>query len=611
MKNRATIGAYCIMIFALCANSAFGQLSLDSASPDEAFDVLVTEGTTQEFTIVVSGAATPTYTWTVNNIVQDRPNSPTFTLAPDFDFVQDRFSGDRFGLYCTITADGGSVIASWIVVVQDVNRAPSVGTMLLQESPQGRASRFVGLQVYVREGSPTDPDPGELLSYTFTWENGEDTVVDGPRSENSSTLDSASYIDEGDVWTCTLRVEDQFGAISADSITSASFQVNNLPVTGTPTLYYDFPFSIADPFNGVSPTIGGGPENITDVDIEDQGSLQYRYQWYVDESPIALGDFDDLPLDTAAYPGATVYLEVIPRDDYDEGIPARSGSVVIGHLFEVTYDNPSLLSEAVQFGFHEEAAVGEDSFDYQGGASISLLDSTDAFNSNFYSRIVVPPNDDQIFTLYVYDNSGDGTLSWPDNFFPLGNTVMYQIAAGGRIIDDRLWDLNQAGSLSLPGGEGDKLFQVRHTNFGRQLELTKLRPGWNLLSPPKLLEPASIAAATGVGGAQYGFSWNTDLGLLETTEEFSLLEGCWLHNAFSNGVLQSFGTVSNPAVLSLKPGWNLVGVTRQIDAPSGPNYRSPWWGWSGSFRSVSELVPGEAYWINVIEAVDIPLTPAP
>jgi hypothetical protein len=69
------------------------------------------------------------------------------------------------------------------------------------------------------------------------------------------------------------------------------------------------------------------------------------------------------------------------------------------------------------------------------------------------------------------------------------------------------------------------------------------------------------------------------------------------------------GLPANESTLSLEPGWNLIGVTRNIAAPDDSRFLSPFWGWSGSFRIAEQLVPGQGYWVNVSEAVDLPLVP--
>jgi hypothetical protein len=609
MKNTVTMGAFCIMITALFANSAWGQLTLDSSSPSSGFDVIVSEGNTLVFSVVVSGSATPTYTWVLNGVELDRPNSPTFTLAPDLEFVQDRFNGDRFGIHCTVTAGEEQVEPSWIVVVQDANRAPSIGTILLQASPQGRSGRFADLEVYVREGAPSDPDAEDgVLFYQFLWSNGETSVVDGPKAASSSTLDALSYTSEGDVWNCTVSVADALNAVSADSIISNEFRVNTLPVTGTPQLDFDFPFARTDNFIGYIPEIRGLPDDVTDADPEDQPFLQYRYQWYVDNSPLVYGPFYSLDLINDAYPGATVHLEVIPSDSYDEGVPAKSASIVIGQLFEITVDVEG-TQERVEFGFFEGASLGEDQFDSFGGVYLNILDTPDLNTASYFGRYVVPPSTDQIFNLFLYDSGQDATLSWQDQPFPGSHIYMYEVNEKGRIISDTPLDLTQPGSMTLATrGGGSRFFQVRVLEFTRPMEFQKLRRGWNLIAPSQVLDPTSIAPATGIGGTNFGLAWNSEQGMLESTEEFVPLEGCWLHSR-QGGVAQFIGQPANPAVLNLKAGWNLIGVPNAISAPTGSKYLSPFWGWDGSFRAAQELLPGQAYWINVSEALEMPVAP--
>jgi hypothetical protein len=609
MKTNMTPVAVLILIAALCANSAFGQLTLDSFSPTEGFAVFVSEGSTQEFSVVVSGSATPTYTWLVNGTEQDQENDVSFILAPGLDFVQERFNGDQLGLQCTISAGGVEVTASWTVTVQDTNHLPSIGSILLQESPQERASRFSDLEVYVREGAPSDPDPEDSsLRYVFTWTNGIETIVDGPKFESSSTLNNAAHVGAGETWHCTLQVQDELGGLSEDSITSPDIVINNLPTTGTPELSFDYPFTLPDLSFNYAAEIRALPDNVIDADDEDQLFLSYRYQWYVDGSPVSLGDYDDLPLDTGlAFPGSEVYLEVIPQDSFDEGIAGRSRTVVLGKLFELSYETAG-SAEKVHFGFFEEASEGQDQYDGFGmGVYLSILDTPDPNVASHFGRAVVPLSADHVFSLFGYDSGQELNMSWQDSPFFESSVYMYEVSAKGRVIGNEVWNLNQPGSVTLPSLDRERLFEIRVIDSSRNLQFQKLLSGWNLVSPAQVLESSKIADATGFGGSLFGFQW--DAGVLEPTEDFALLKGCWVYNKHNTGFLQLLGLPANESTLSLEPGWNLIGVTRNIAAPDDSRFLSPFWGWSGSFRIAEQLVPGQGYWVNVSEAVDLPLVP--
>jgi hypothetical protein len=607
-------GAFALRLLALVllANSALAQLTLEDSSPEQGFDVLMTEGETQVFSVVVSGSATPTYTWFIGGVDQNS-NSSSFTLAPGLDFVQNRFNGERINIWCDVSA-GDSILyaaGSWIVIVSDANQPPSVGTIQLQESPQGRASRFGSMEVYIREGHATDPDPGETIYYEFTWSNGEKTVVDGPKSETSSTLDTASEANGGDVWTCTLRVVDALSAVSTDFVQSQEFVVNNLPVIEEAGIFTNHPFIFPDPFNFNSAAIGGYPGNITDADHEDQNALSSRFQWLVDSGEVSgLGDFADLPLDTGrAFPGSVVQLAIYPQDSYDEGLPAYSPTITVGKLLHfdlVTHDG---THDSLQVGFYEGASVGADQFDASGGAYMASLDSLDVDNSNFYGRQVVPPADEYRFYLYVHNFAIDLSISWPyPNIFDSEIWLM-EINESGRIISDKKWDLTQAGSMQIEYAGRARLFQVWFRPFGSLVELRKLRPGWNLLTPRLALTEPSIPGSVGPGIPENGFTWNVGAESLQPVAEFAGLNGCWLHVNVPDPVLMEIGQPAPATAVTLQPGWNLIGVSRQMAVPSGPAFRSPFWGWNGSYRIAHELVPGEAYWINVSETVDLPVGP--
>ena len=600
-----------LLALVLLANSALAQLSLDDSSPDEGFDVMMSEGQTQVFTVVVSGSATPTYTWYLNGNDQN-VDGASFEFAPDFSFVQNRSSGDLLNIWCDISAGGSQVTASWIVELQDTNRLPSVGDIQLQESPQGRVSRFATLNVVRLAGTASDPDPEDTLQYLFRWSNGETTVEDGPNSEPSSSLDLGPVANDGDVWKVTMWAVDDQLAESLDFVESPEFTVNNRPVMDGAEIAFEHPFTLPDPFNSYNAEIRALPGGMTDADPDDNANLTYRYQWIVDGGEVSLGPFDDLRLDEDFFvlPGSSVRVDIYPQDIYEEGIPASSRTIKIGSLLQLDYsggDGGFLVNESLQFGFFEEASAGEDQYDAVGGSYFAVLDSLDLDTANYYYRSVVPPAAEHRFPIVMYSAGFDFTLSWqPPGFFDFQIWLM-EVNESGRVISDQIWDLTQAGTMQIEDNGERRYFLAWVRPFDGTPLLRPVRRGWNLMAPNSDLLDSNLVGTVGPGVPSGGLVWDAQAAQFQAVDSFQGLLGCWVFVDIPNPIMTLVGNALPASSVDLVPGWNLVGVSRPMQAPSGGVFRGPVWGWNGSYRTVDQLLPGQAYWINVSAPASLPV----
>ena len=133
---------------------------------------------------------------------------------------------------------------------------------------------------------------------------------------------------------------------------------------------------------------------------------------------------------------------------------------------------------------------------------------------------------------------------------------------------------------------------------------------WNMVSLPLTVEDASQLSLfpTSVEGTLYSFSgaYNNESALVSG-------EGYWLFfNSAGSDVLS--GTVVNSAIISLVPGWNMIGSITQevsVDAISDPGdiiVPGTVYGFNGSYNNATMITPGKGYWINASASGDITLS---
>mgnify|MGYP000152566355 FL=1 len=133
---------------------------------------------------------------------------------------------------------------------------------------------------------------------------------------------------------------------------------------------------------------------------------------------------------------------------------------------------------------------------------------------------------------------------------------------------------------------------------------------WNMVSLPLTVEDAAQLSLfpTSVEGTLYSFSgaYNNESALVSG-------EGYWLFFNSAGSDLLS-GTVVNSAIISLVPGWNMIGSITQevsVDAISDPGdiiVPGTVYGFNGSYNNATMITPGKGYWINASASGDITLS---
>ena len=133
---------------------------------------------------------------------------------------------------------------------------------------------------------------------------------------------------------------------------------------------------------------------------------------------------------------------------------------------------------------------------------------------------------------------------------------------------------------------------------------------WNMVSLPLTVEDAAQLSLfpTSVEGTLYSFSgaYNNESALVSG-------EGYWLFfNSAGSDVLS--GAAVNSAIISLVPGWNMIGSITQevsVDAISDPGaiiVPGTVYGFNGSYNNATMITPGKGYWINASASGDITLS---
>jgi hypothetical protein len=134
--------------------------------------------------------------------------------------------------------------------------------------------------------------------------------------------------------------------------------------------------------------------------------------------------------------------------------------------------------------------------------------------------------------------------------------------------------------------------------------------GWNLVSLPLEVEDAyyNIIYPGAINGTLYSYNG-------EYSSEIELIpgEGYWLKFP-DNGSTVVTGAPINELVINLSEGWNLISGTSQVSTivdSSGIIIAGLIYGYDGGFGlydgyyTVTELLPGRAYWVRAFEDGEI------
>jgi len=107
---------------------------------------------------------------------------------------------------CSGQAFDGSDYSEPLAASQTIaNTAPNPPSQLTL-SPETPISTD-DLTCSVTPAATPDPDPGDTISYKYTWSNGAETVVAGPKDSLTDVLPAAST-SQGETWTCTVEAFD-------------------------------------------------------------------------------------------------------------------------------------------------------------------------------------------------------------------------------------------------------------------------------------------------------------------------------------------------------------------------------------------------------------------
>jgi len=148
-----------------------------------------------------------------------------------------------------------------------------------------------------------------------------------------------------------------------------------------------------------------------------------------------------------------------------------------------------------------------------------------------------------------------------------------------------------------------------------------LNPGWNLVSIPVTMQPATASAVFAVNGVVYdGSLWRWDGTKFQTSSEFQPGQGYWV-NCKNSTFIETIGATPAPLTHPYQQGWNIVGIKGEavfsIHGVALNNLGSIW-SWESDTQTYysidstelrselqNKLYPGRGYWIyfNVADTV--------
>ncbi len=258
------------------------------------------------------------------------------------------------------------------------------------------------------------------------------------------------------------------------------------------------------------------------------------------------------------------------------------------------------------FGMSEEAT---DSFD-NGIDNTQPPSSPDGFDA-YFAENEAPPKDRLSTDIKHTSNAKNWTfivtapkqktvtVSWNLSIINLSLNIVEIDPNTGQYLGSML-DLKTNGSINVQGGSFAPITKayliIASSTITDKLNLT---PGWNMISIPVQL---SNNNATNLFGSQIiGSVWGWSGSSYIVAGQIELKKGYWVATDSIKNITYQGLEVANDT-LDLRPGWNLVGVTKSTTLPLPyPNIIGSIWGWNGNSYTVvsGSLVPKKAYWIAV------------
>ncbi len=211
--------------------------------------------------------------------------------------------------------------------------------------------------------------------------------------------------------------------------------------------------------------------------------------------------------------------------------------------------------------------------------------------------------DEPISIDYEIEESQPGT----DSIFVnnTGQVKWERLESGQRsvtlnTINNTIDEINKSFSLEIKNPSNADL--ICHTNIeiiiiDNDVNIN-LMPGWNLVSIPYTLIETDVATIFNLKSGDFIWQWNTEKNLYTIPKIFNPQDGYWLYSATSRQIsIEGMQTSSH--FISLSPGWNLVGVSRNMSVQLvNSSIKGAIWGWDGTFNKESQnLIKNKAYWI--------------
>ena len=214
-------------------------------------------------------------------------------------------------------------------------------------------------------------------------------------------------------------------------------------------------------------------------------------------------------------------------------------------------------------------------------------------------------------------------LSWDSQAFPAASLQVYESDdAGTPIADAQIFTMAERDSYTVPADTGPVYLGIRlYLSFDLLLST-----GWNHVSVP--IKPLAGSFDELLGNQRSGpvWNWNAEGRGYERARSIETKTGYWLYHTGAPRRITILGTPELEVTKELEPGWNDVGpvgpppydpveLPLRIQTGTAADLGSqPVWEFdttTGAYKSVRRLTPGQAYWIEAVNAVTVDLSPQP
>jgi hypothetical protein len=217
--------------------------------------------------------------------------------------------------------------------------------------------------------------------------------------------------------------------------------------------------------------------------------------------------------------------------------------------------------------------------------------------------------------LEVIAGDTDVELTWDTAEVPPERLRMWESDENGNPLRGTSIDMSVVDHASAPAEE-TTYYVIEE---GTISQLLHLFPGWNLVSlhvEPLNTAPEAVfdAGMNGMPGNNRGFAdgsrgvvyqgavweWKNDMGqgAYAPAQEIHAFTGYWVFVEIATAITVEGTMPDDSQGIQLVPGWNLIGVFEEMDAPTARDLLGPaWWYENNEYQTAVKLYPGRGYWL--------------